>query len=349
MEISLQQIAAITGGTIEGDPGTVITGLAGIDEAGPGQIAFVANPKYAPCLATTRASAVICGPDDGPSPAALLRVPNPYLAYAKLVSAFNPPPDQPGTIAPEAHIGADVTLGSNVTVYPFAYIGDGCEIDDGVTIYPHCYIGPQCRIGAHTLLHPGVTIRERCRIGKRVIIHSGTVIGSDGFGYAKDGQHYFKIPQLGIVQIDDDVEIGACTTIDRAAIDRTWIQRGAKIDNLVQVAHNVVIGEDSAIVAQVGISGSTRLGARVTMAGQSAAVGHITIGDDVTVGARGAVVASLADRQVVSGAPAIDHKQNLRAILTLPKLPDMRQSLQKLQTRVAELEATLAALKENRT
>ena len=158
--------------------------------------------------------------------------------------------------------------GHNVTIYPFAYIGDGCRIGDNTTIYPGCCIGEQVTIGADTLIYANVTVREQCVIGSRVIIHAGAVIGSDGFGFAKDGAKYFKIPQVGIVQIDDDVEIGANVTIDRAAMGKTWIQRGTKIDNLVQVAHNVVIGEDSAIVSQVGISGSTKIGNRVTLAGQ---------------------------------------------------------------------------------
>ena len=341
MEIYLKEIARILGGEIDGDKNCIISGLAGIEKAGPGDITFVANPKYAKYIATTRASAIVCAPETVAPGRTLLKVANPYLAYAKALRFLNPAPKEPGTIDPHAIIADDVHMGSNVTVYPFVYIGEGCRLGDNVTIYPHSYIGRNVSIGDGTLVHPNVTIEERCIIGSRVIIHAGTVIGSDGFGFARDGAAYYKIPQLGIVQIDDDVEIGAGTTIDRAAMDRTWIKRGTKIDNLVQIAHNVVIGEDSCLVAQAGISGSTRLGDRVIMAGQSAAVGHITIGSDCIVGARGAVSANLPDGQIVSGAPAIEHKKFLRATTTFPKLPDMRRTLLQLTQKVEALEAAL--------
>ena len=346
MEISLKEIALILGGDIDGDADCLISGMAGIDRAGPGDITFVANPKYAKYIATTRASAIVCAPDTVAPGRTLLRVANPYLAYAKALRFLNPAPKEPGTIDPRAVIADDVQMGRNATVYPFVFIGAGCRIGDNVTIYPHCFVGNNASIGSDTLLHPNVTVEERCIIGCRVIIHAGTVIGSDGFGFARDGAAYYKIPQLGIVQIDDDVEIGAGTTIDRAAMDRTWIKRGTKIDNLVQIAHNVVIGEDSCIVSQAGISGSTRLGDRVIMAGQSAAVGHIAIGSDCIVGARGAVVSDLADGQLVSGAPAIPHKDFLRATTTFPKLPEMRRAIAELTRKVEALEAELREQQE---
>ncbi len=235
----------------------------------------------------------------------------------------------------------DVELGANVTIYPFAYIGDKCRIGDNTTIYPNCFIGEQVKIGQGTLLYANVSVREQCVIGSRVIIHAGAVIGSDGFGFAKDGAKYFKIPQVGIVQIDDDVEIGANVTIDRAATGTTWIQRGTKIDNLVQVAHNVVIGQDSAIVAQVGISGSTIIGNRVIMGGQAATVGHITIGNDVMVGARGGVSADVPAKQIVSGAPHMPHRTWLRAMRAFEKLPEMRKTITELERRIAQLEEEL--------
>ncbi len=341
MEISLKEIARILGGEIDGDENCIISGLAGIEKAGPGDITFVANPKYAQYIATTRASAIVCAPETIAPGRNLIKVANPYLAYAKALRFLNPAPKEPGTIDPHAIIADNVHMGSNVTVYPFVYIGEGCRLGDNVTIYPHCYIGRNVSIGDGTLVHPNVTIEERCIIGSRVIIHAGTVIGSDGFGFARDKAAYYKIPQLGIVQIDDDVEIGACNTIDRAALERTWIKRGTKTDNLVQIAHNVIIGEDCCVVAQTGISGSTKLGDRVIMAGQSAAVGHITIGSDCIVGARGAVSADLPDGQIVSGAPAIEHKKFLRATTTFPKLPDMRRTLVQLTQKVEALEAAL--------
>jgi UDP-3-O-[3-hydroxymyristoyl] glucosamine N-acyltransferase len=346
MEITLKEIALLLGGEIDGDENTLISGLSGIDKAGPGDITFVANPKYARYIATTQASAIVCAAGTVAPGRNLVRVDNPYLAYAKALRFLNPLPKEPGTIDPQACIAAGVQLGSNVTIYPFVYIGPGCRIGDNVTIYPHCFIGRNVSIGCDTLLHPNVTVEERCIIGCRVIIHAGSVIGSDGFGFARDGAAYYKIPQLGIVQIDDDVEIGACTAIDRAAMDRTWIKRGTKTDNLVQIAHNVVIGEDSCIVAQTGISGSTKLGDRVIMAGQSAAVGHITIGSDCIVGARGAVASDLAEGQIVSGAPAIPHKEFLKATMAFPKLPEMRRTISQLAEKVKELEAQLRTLQE---
>ena len=342
MQITLKEIAGITGGSIQGDPQTVISGIAGIDKAQEGDITFLANPKYACHVASTRASAIVCAPDvDAPSKT-LLQVANPYLAYAKVLHFFNPPAEESGQVDPRAVIGNNVRLGTNVTIYPFVYVEEGAVIGNNVTIYPHCFIGRQAAIGDDSLLHPGVTVRERCIIGRRVIIHPGAVIGSDGFGFAKDGAAYYKIPQLGIVQIDDDVEIGAGTTIDRAALEKTWIKRGTKTDNLVHIAHNVVIGEDSAVVAQVGISGSTQVGNRVILAGQAATVGHITIGDDVVVIARTGVSSDIPAGQVIAGSPHMPHKTWLKASRSFAKLPEMRRTISALEKRVRELESAPA-------
>jgi UDP-3-O-[3-hydroxymyristoyl] glucosamine N-acyltransferase len=341
MEITLKEIARILDAEIEGDSGCVISGLAGIDKAGPGDITFVANPKYARYITSTQASAIVCATDTVAPGKNLVKVANPYLAYAKALRFLNPAPKESGTIDQRAVIADNVQLGTNVTIYPFVYIGEGSCLGDNVTIYPHCFIGKNASIGDDTIVHPNVTIGERCAIGKRVIIHAGTVIGSDGFGFARDGAAYYKIPQLGIVQIDDDVEIGAGNTIDRAALERTWIKRGTKTDNMVHIAHNVIIGEDCCVVAQTGISGSTKLGDRVIMAGQSAAIGHISIGNDVIVGARGAVSGNVPDGQIVSGAPAIPHRDFLRATATFPQLPEMRRTLKQLTQKVEALEAAL--------
>jgi UDP-3-O-[3-hydroxymyristoyl] glucosamine N-acyltransferase len=345
MRASLADIARLIGGTILGDAGRVVTGIAAIESAGPDDVAFVANPRYVRCIPDSHAGAIICAPGTEAHGKTLVWVDNPYLAYARLLRHFNPPPPEPGTIDERAHVGDDTRLGETVTIYPFVYIGNNCTIGDNVTIYPFCFLGNGVSIGEDSFLHPNVTVRENCRIGRRVILHSGAVIGSDGFGFAKDGARYCKIPQLGCVQIDDDAEIGAGTTIDRAAMDRTWIKRGTKIDNLVQIAHNVVIGEDSAIVAQVGIAGSTRLGDRVTMAGQAATVGHITIGDDVIVGARGAASADIPSGQVVSGTPHMPHRTWLKASSVFPKLPEMRKAIVALEHKIEHLQQQLDSLK----
>ena len=341
MEARLKDVAQLIGAVLEGDPDAVVGNLAGIEKAGPGDLAFVANPKYARFIPMTGATAIICAPTVNAPGKNLLKVDNPYLAYARVMQFAFPPKKQSGAVDSRAFVGRNVQLGANVAIYPFAYIGDGCAIGDNTTIYPGCSIGEQVKIGSDTLIYANVTIREQCVIGSRVIIHAGAVIGSDGFGFAKDGAKYFKIPQVGIVQIDDDVEIGANVTIDRAATGKTWIQRGTKIDNLVQVAHNVVIGEDSAIVSQVGISGSTKIGNRVTMAGQSATVGHLTIGDDVIIGARGAASGDIPAGQIVSGAPHMPHRLWLRAVNCFPKLPEMRRAITGLERRIAELEKEL--------
>ena len=342
MEATLKEIALLIGGTVEGNPDTVVRNMTGIDKAGEGDLTFVANPRYARYIESTNASGIICSPDISAPSKNLLKVNNPYLAYAKIMNYIFPAQKQPCQIDARAFVGKDVQLGKNVTLYPFVYIGDGCALADGVTIYPHCFIGSNVTIGEQTLIYPGVTIREGCRIGRRVLIQAGSIIGSDGFGFAKDGPKYYKIPQVGIVQIDDDVEIGAGNTIDRAALGRTWIQRGVKTDNQVHIAHNVTVGEDTVLVAQVGISGSTKIGSRVTLAGQVGTVGHITIGDDVIVGAKGGISADIPPGQIVSGAPHMPHRTWLKAVQSFPKLPDMRRTLHQLVKKVSELEQKIA-------
>ncbi len=341
MEARLQDIAHLIGAELDGDPEALVSNIAGIDKAGQGDLTFVANPKYVQFIPTTGATAIICSPDITAEGKNLLKVDNPYLAYAKVMQFVFPPKKQNGKVDSRAFVGRDVRLGDHVTVYPFAYIGDGCEIGDNTTIYSGCSIGDKVTIGSDTLIYPNVTIREQCAVGSRVIIHAGAVIGSDGFGFAKDGPKYFKIPQIGNVEIEDDVEIGANVAIDRAAMGSTRIGRGTKVDNLVQVAHNVVTGQDCAIVSQVGISGSTKLGDRVVLAGQAATVGHITIGDDVIVGARGAPSSDIPAGQIVSGAPHMPHRTWLRATKCIPKLPEMRRNIAALERRIAELEKDL--------
>ena len=345
MEKSLTELAGIVGGTVVGDGSTIIRGVAGIDDARPGDITFIANPKYLKKGETTGASAIICSPDTALATKPLIAIKNPYLAYAKIVRFFHPPMRESGSIDERAVIGSRVQIGKNVTIYPFVHIGDECVIGDGATIYPHCFLGNRVAIGEGSLIYPGVTIRERCIIGRRVIIHPGSVIGSDGFGFAKDGARYYKIPQVGMVQIDDDVEIGANNTIDRAAMGKTWIQRGVKTDNQVHIAHNVIVGEDTVVVAQVGISGSTRIGKRVTLAGQVGIVGHISIGDDAIVGAKTGVSGDVPAGQIVSGYPHMQHRDWLKASRTIPKLPEMRMTIKKLEDKVQQLESLLNDLK----
>jgi UDP-3-O-[3-hydroxymyristoyl] glucosamine N-acyltransferase len=288
---TLQELAKITGGELYGDPGAKITGAASLGEAVPGEIAFFADPRYTTLLRRTRASAVFVPLDfSEPIPMAQIRVQNPAKAFEQIVLRLVPEPIEfsPG-VHPSAIVDSAAKLGARVSVQPYAVIEAGVIIGDGTVIGAQSYIGHDTVIGPSCKIYPHVTIRERARIGARVIIHSGAVIGADGFGFELVNGRHQKIEQLGIVQIDDDVEIGANTTVDRARFGRTWIQEGVKIDNLVQVAHNVVIGKHSVIAAQTGISGSTRLGQRVTMAGQVGVVGHVEIGDGTVIAAQSGV------------------------------------------------------------
>jgi len=289
--LTLQEIAEATEGQLHGDPHRRIMGAAPLVEATEGEVTFFANPRYAAHLRATRASAVFVPLDFTDSTNIdQVRVKNPDKAFEQMVRHFAPPPIRfaPG-VHPTAAIDSSVKLGQRVSIQPHAVLEAGVEIGDDTVIGAGSYIGHETKIGNNSFIHPHVTIRERAKIGSRVIIHSGCVIGADGFGFEiKDGR-YQKVPQIGIVQIDDDVEIGANTAVDRARFGRTWIQQGVKIDNLVHIAHNVVVGENTVMAAQCGISGSTRIGRRVIMAGQVGAVGHVEIGDDTIFAAKSGI------------------------------------------------------------
>ncbi len=281
MTFTLQELATLGGGKLVGDPEATVSGAAPLAEATPGEITFFANPKYMPLLRKTRATAVFVPADfeDEIEPAQI-RVANPAKAFEQVVLKLAPPPISfaPG-IHPSSVIAADAKLGARVSIQPNVVIEAGATIGDDTVIGSNSYVGHETSIGAGCLIYPNVTIRERCRIGARVVIHSGAVIAADGFGFEIVDGRQAKVPQIGIVQIDDDVEIGANTTVDRARFGRTWIKEGAKIDNLVQIAHNVVIGRHSVIAAQTGIAGSSRVGDYVMMGGKVGVTGHVEIGD----------------------------------------------------------------------
>jgi UDP-3-O-[3-hydroxymyristoyl] glucosamine N-acyltransferase len=293
---TLQELEKLSGGELLGDPAQQITGVASLAEATAGEISFFGSPRYAAQLRKTRASAVFVPLDfSEKTAAAQIRVSNPAKAFEQIVLRLAPKPIAfaPG-VHPRAVVDPGAKLGHGVSIQPNAVIEPGVCIGDNSVIGADCYVGHETTIGADCIIYPHVTIRERARIGARVVIHSGAVIGADGFGFEPAQGRYEKVPQLGIVQIDDDVEIGANTTIDRARFGRTWIQEGVKIDNLVQVAHNVVIGKHTVIAAQTAIAGSTRIGERVLMGGQVGVVGHIEIGDGTIVGARAGVTKSIS-------------------------------------------------------
>jgi UDP-3-O-[3-hydroxymyristoyl] glucosamine N-acyltransferase len=343
MEKPLYEIARLVGGKIVGDGDILITGVSGIKEARPGEITFIADSRYAHMLDTTQASAVIVSPEvaaNGGKP--LVRCGNPYLAFINLVNVWAAGQiPHPTGIHPTAIVGDHVKLGKNVAIHAYAVIEDGAVIGDNAIVYPHTYIGRDSRIGNDTVIYHGVTIREKVSVGNRVIIHSGTRIGSDGFGFTPDGVSHHKVPQIGVVVIEDDVEIGANVTIDRATFGITRIGKGTKIDNLVQIGHNVTIGEHCIIVAQVGIAGSTEIGDRVTLAGQVGVVGHVKVGDNAVIAAKAGVTKSLPPNSRCSGVPAVPHEKWQKMIVSLRKLPEFLKRMRTLEKRLALLEAQL--------
>jgi len=335
---TLKELATLVGGEVSGDPSLEVTGIAALEEAGEEEITFLAELRNLSRLEKTRAAAAIVPPSLPAFPKPVIRAPNPYLAYAKIQTFFTHRPYQPRGVDSRAHVGRDAKIGREVSIYPFVFIGDGCQIGDRAVLYPGVYVGDAAQVGEESTLYPNVVIMDRCIIGKRVIIHPGTVIGSDGFGFARDGARYVKIPQVGVVQIDDDVEIGANCAIDRAAMGKTWIKRGVKTDNLVQIGHNVIIGEDTVLVAQVGIAGSTEVGNRVALGGQVGVIGHIKIGDGAMVGAQSGVAQDVAPGQILSGSPAFPHRDWLRTQVVFPQLPEMKRTLSALEKKVKALE-----------
>ncbi len=342
MQKTLKEIAKFIDGKVVGAEDTLITGVSGIKEASEGDITFLANPKYSSLMDKTHAAAIITSADAQKTTKPVILTENPSLAFAKIISMFMPDDARhPQGIDYTVVMGKNVTLGKDVAIGPYVVIGDNVVIGDKSIIYAGCFIGHHTTIGSKTLIYPHVSIRERISIGSRVIIHSGTVIGSDGFGFATIKGAHHKIPQVGTVEIADDVEIGANVTIDRARFDKTVIGRGTKIDNLVQIAHNVVIGENSLIVAQVGISGSTIIGNNVTLAGQAGLVGHITVGDNAIVTAQSGVAKSVPADTMVSGYPARPFMTNQRVNASLQKLPELFDLIKELKKKVEELEARL--------
>ncbi|MDP8216362.1 MAG: UDP-3-O-(3-hydroxymyristoyl)glucosamine N-acyltransferase [Candidatus Kaelpia imicola] len=347
LDLTLTRIAKLIDGEVIGDGSIIIKGLSGIKEAQEGDITFVANPKYFSLINTTRASAVITSQAVEGTDKPIIKTENPSLAFAKLVSHFAPDENgiKPG-VHPTAIIGKDVKLGENVSIGPYVVVSDGAFIGDNTVLQAGVYVGSYSKIGASCTIYSHVAVRERVTIGSNVIIHSGTVIGSDGFGYATVKDVHYKIPQIGTVFIEDDVEIGANVTIDRARFGKTHIKRGTKIDNLVQIAHNVEIGENSIVVAQSGISGSTNIGRGVILAGQSGVVGHINIGDNARVAAQAGVTKSVPEGEVVSGYPARPHGTAKRINACVQKLPEFYKCIKGLQKKIEDLESELRELRE---
>ncbi len=339
MPYRTQDIADLLGGTLIGDPELQITGAARIEDASPGTITFLSNPRYLKHFATTKASAVLIAPDVQAEGITRIIVKDPRRAFAHLLMLFYPPETPPPEgIHPTALLDEEVTLGKRVRIGAYVVIGPKSRIADDVTLYPNITIGEQVTIGEKSIIRSGVRIRSGVTIGKRVIIQDNAVIGSDGFGFAADeAGEYEKIPQVGTVVIGDDVEIGACCTVDRATLGETRIEAGAKLDNLIQVAHNVVIGANTVIAAQTGVSGSTKIGKNCMIGGQVGFVGHIVLGDGSQVGAQSGVSKSHPAGSKIFGYPARKLQDELRIQAALKKLPEMVSTVQKLQQIVQEL------------
>ncbi len=340
MKKTLRELADFVEGDLLGEDSVEIRGVAGIREAKAGDITFLANLKYVSKIDTTSASAIVVPLEVSDINKPAIRVKDPYLSFAKIMTLFvRDEIGLPSGIHETAVVGKNVELAKGVSIGAYSVIGDEVSIGENTVIYPHVYVGDKTKIGSNSLIYPMVSIRERIEVGSSVIIHSGVVIGSDGFGFAgtPEGQN-FKIPQLGTVVVGDDVEIGANVTIDRGTMGATKIGKGTKIDNLVQIAHNVQIGENCLILGQSGISGSTKIGNNVIIAGQAGITGHISIGDKAKIGAQAGVTKSVSSGESVSGYPARPHREALRIEANIHKLPDLIKKIQTLEDKIKRLQ-----------
>lgn len=339
MEISLSGLLQWTDGRIVGDPQKTVSGVAPFDAATVRDITFADLPKILRKINDTNAGAVLV-PEDfaGQCRTSLILCKSPRLAFAKIVNVLSPPVRPSQGISAMARIGRNFSAGRDAHIAPCVVIEDNTRIGDRAVIRPHVYIGEGTVIGDDADIYPNVSIMNGCVIGNRVVIHSGTVIGSDGYGFTPDGRRHYKIPQKGIVQIDDDVEIGANNAIDRATFGKTWIKQGVKTDNLVHIAHNVVVDENTLIVAQVGIAGSTTIGKNVILAGQAGITGHLSIGDRAVVGPQAGIIRSVPAGEVVSGTPQMPHKTWLRIHQILLRLPELKNKITEIEKRLETLE-----------
>ena len=340
MEFSAKQIADFIQGRVEGNENVTVSTFAKIEDGKPGAISFLSNPKYTHYLYETKSSIVIVNDDmvlEKEVSPTLIRVKNAYEAVARLLQLYDSMKPRKKGIDPLAFISPSAVIGKDCYIGAFAYIGEGVEIGDECQIYPHAVIEDHAKLGEKCIIYPNVSIYHECRLGNRVTIHSGSVIGADGFGFAPSTDGYDKIPQIGIVVIEDDVEIGANTCVDRSTMGQTVVHKGVKLDNLVQVAHNVEVGENTVMSAQVGIAGSTKVGTWCMVGGQAGFAGHITVGDKTFVGAQCGVNSSLKGNQSVIGSPAMEPRGFFRSSVIFQKLPEMYKQLNALQKEIEEL------------
>lgn len=338
---SLQEIADRVRGRLIGDGNAIISGIASIQEASEGDITFLAHPGFAKYLKDCKALAIIVGEESvtsGSGPRNSIVAENPALAYIEVAEMFERPKHKEAGVNERACVSPDARISPDATICPFVYVGRGTVIERDVTVYPLTHIGENVIVGEGTMIYPNVTIYDGVTIGKRVIIHAGAVLGSDGFGYTWDGTKHRKIPQLGSLVIEDDVEVGANTTIDRGSLGKTIISRGVKIDNLVQIGHNVSIGENSIIVAQVGIAGSSTLGKNVILAGQVGVRDHVIIGDNVRAGGGTGITKDVAGNSTIMGTPHMPHREWLRIQSYIKRLPDLFRRLGEIEKKLNQEE-----------
>lgn len=344
MEFSALQIATVLNGTIEGNPDVKVNNFSKIEEGKPGTLTFLANPKYEHFIYQTEASIVLVNNDFTPTEpikATLIKVANAYASLAILLNMVEQAKEKKAGIDSTAYISTSAIVKENCYIGNFAYIGDHVKIGHNCKIYPHVYIGDNVTIGDNCIIYPHVTIYEGCKIGNNCILHAGSVIGSDGFGFAPEGESYNKIPQLGNVILEDNVEVGANTTIDRAVMDSTIIRKGVKLDNLIQIAHNVEVGENTVMAAQVGIAGSTKVGRHCMFGGQVGLSGHIHIADNVILGAQCGVISDVKEQTTLLGAPAINAKSFMRSSAIFNRLPDMYRQMNQMQRELEQLRKEL--------
>ncbi len=333
--LTLDELARLLGGEVVGDRGVRLTGMRPLDQAGPEHASFLANPRYRDQLLATRAGAVIAGPGTQAPGRNLLIVADPYLGFARAMEEFHLEPFRPAGIHPLASVHPAARVGADPSLHPFAVVGEGAVLGDRVTLMAGAVVGPAAEVGDDCVLHPHAVVEKGCRVGRRCIVHAGTVIGSDGFGFAPEGRRYHKIPQAGIARVEDDVEIGANCTIDRATMGETVVGSGSKLDNLVHLAHNVVIGENCILTGQTGIAGSTTLGDHVTMAGQSGVAGHLMVGAGAVVAGKSAVFRDVPAGTTVAGIPAGEMAEWRRNVSTFSRLDLLRKRVAKLETELS--------------
>ena len=338
MNLTAAQIAQWAGGEIIGNPDVQINDISKIDDAHQGSITFLANPKYTPFVYTTEASVILVSHNfepERPVKATLIKVDDPYGTLANILEmASKLIYEHPTGVEEPTHVGEGTLIPDDIYIGAFAYIGKNVTLGRGIKIYPQAYIGDNCTIGDNTIIYPGVKIYHGVKIGKRCIFHSGAVIGADGFGFAPVNGHYHKIPQLGIVEIGDDVEIGANTTVDRSTMGSTKIGNGVKLDNLIMIAHNVEVGDDTVMAAQAGIAGSTKVGARCKVGGQVGLAGHIHIGDDVEIGAQSGIQRNIRNGSRVIGSPAVDIGEFARQVVYLKRLGELNNRVDTLEKKI---------------